>query len=344
MRRTFCYFPNLKWCLLPVPVFFLLIFSCKPKNDIPDVSHINMEVHIQRFEKDLFALNPSSIEQEIPTLASDYPDFFDLYSAKVIEIGKKTNPAFPEYLKLFITDYINYQVYEKVLEKYPYLEELEDKLTNGFKYYNYYFPEKPVPRMVSCISGFNYGIVTADSIIGICLDNYLGREEVFYTQLGIYNYRKRNMIPEKIPSDLFQIWGSTEFPYYDSINTLVNRMIYEGRNMYFVTKMLPMEPDTLIWGFTPQQLNFSQANEEQMWTYLIENKFLFSQKKFVINKFIQEGPFTKEFTTGSPGRAAIWIGYKIIQSYLKHNPEVSFPELMGYIDYQNILNNSAYNP
>ena len=121
-------------------------------------------------------------------------------------------------------------------------------------------------------------------------------------------------------------------------------MVYRGRLLYFTKAMIPEGPDTLNWGLTSKNLDFCISNEKSMWTSLIENKFLFSTDRFTIDKFILEGPFTKDFGRESPARAAVWIGYRIICAYMENNPDVTLPELMEEKDYMKILNLSAYNP
>ncbi len=139
-------------------------------------------------------------------------------------------------------------------------------------------------------------------------------------------------------------WGETEFPFNDSVNSLIANMIYRGRLLYFNSAMLPNQPDSLKWGFTQKNLEFFGSAEKSIWAYLVEKKLLFNTDRFTIDKFIHEGPFTKDFGRGSPARAAIWIGYRIIQSYMARNPGIALSELMKENDYLKILNQSAYNP
>ena len=114
--------------------------------------------------------------------------------------------------------------------------------------------------------------------------------------------------------------------------------------MYQVRQMFPGDPDTLLWGFTPAQLEWCKKNEHQMWTYLVENKKLFVTDAFTIGKFVNEGPFTKDFTRESPARAAVWIGYRIVSGYMKRHPEVTPEELMTRVRAREILEGSRYDP
>jgi uncharacterized protein YjaZ len=108
--------------------------------------------------------------------------------------------------------------------------------------------------------------------------------------------------------------------------------------------MLPDENDTLIWGYTPEKLEFCVNNENQMWTYLVENKLLFNNDKFKMVQFIDDGPFTHDFTNKSPDRAAVWIGYRIVEKYMSVHKKITLKDLMEETDYQKIFNESRYNP
>jgi hypothetical protein len=81
-----------------------------------------------------------------------------------------------------------------------------------------------------------------------------------------------------------------------------------------------------------------------MWRYLIEHDLLYSTDQLVIRKLTGEGPFTSYFSTESPGKAAIWTGFRIVESYMRRNPSVTLEQLMKDIDYQGILEKARYNP
>lgn len=320
------------------------IFSCKSGRDNIDLKSINVKVEIKRFDKALFSLNPDSIKESIPKLSNEYGAFFPLFGDGIISIGKVEEAEFPNYLESFVTDKMVAETYKKVQEVYPNLNSLNAELTDAFKRFHYYFPNRSIPKIYSFVSGFNQSTVLADGLLGIGLDRYLGSDYVNYLRLGIPKYSIKDMKPSKISSDCMRAWAIGEFPFNDSIDNLVNNIIYEGKLMYFTKKMLPDQPDSLIFGFSPAQTKWCERNEKQMWTYLIENKILFISDSFVINKYINDAPFTTGFSQESPGRAVVWLGYRIVSSYLNNNKEITFQKMMMLRNYQKIFNNSRYRP
>lgn len=331
-------------------IFLLIfIFICASpgcKNNLLDVniSGINLEVKIQRFEKDLFTMNPDSLEVSIPALYHKYDDFFDVFSYHVINIGMPSDTDYPEYLSMFVTDRMNRTVYNETIQLFPGLEELETTFSSAFKRYIYHFPEKKIPELVSYISGFNHSHFTVGNYIGIGLDKYLGTENEFYEKMELPGYQRLNMFGDKIPSDVLFALASAEISYNDSMDNLLGRIIHMGKLMYFVDALLPDQPDSLKIGFTIAQMNWCKNNEKQMWEYLIENKLLFSSDPMTVRKITEPAPFTSYFTSESPGRAGVWIGWQIVREYARRNKDLSVSEIIQETNYQSILKHSRYNP
>ena len=90
--------------------------------------------------------------------------------------------------------------------------------------------------------------------------------------------------------------------------------------------------DTVLWVLLASNVRF------------IENKMLFSTDSFFIGKMVNSAPFSSGFPQESPGRTAVWIGYRIIQSFIRSNPDITLPMLMKIDNYQQILNKSKYQP
>ncbi len=336
-----------------VGLLFLIILGiftgCKRNPLYVNVSGINVEVHIKRLEKDLFSSPADSVIGNIPGLQEKYGLFFKRFT-QVINIGTPGTPVFNEYLKIFLKDDLNKEVYRKVMAVYPDLHDLEEKMTGAFKHYKYYFPDKPVPEIYSFTSGFNASLIIDNGILGFGLDRYLGKDVIYYDQLNIPKYIQQKMTKEKIPSDGMAAWAATEFSFQPQhgdttvTDNVINRMIYKGKLLYFVKAMMPKENEDVIMGYTQKQLKWCRMNEGQMWAYLVEHKLLFKTDYLTINKLTRDAPFTSFFPRESPGRAANWIGWQIVKNYMSRHKEVSLKQLMTSFRYQEILDQSQYDP
>ena len=303
-------------------------------------------LRIDRFDRDLFSINPYSPQDTIAWLEKKYPSFFPIFTYKVINIGGTHNPDFSNRLLSFVTDFTMYRLHKHIEKLFPDLNKTESELSLAFGRFATVFPDQPVPHVISCISGFNQSIITSDSLLAFSLDKYMGSEDEFYKLVypPIPLYERKKMYPAKIPPDVLLSWLTTEFPYDDKKDNLMGQMVYNGQLIYMVQQLMPGINDTVLWGYSPKELAFCRNNEKMMWAFLVEHKLLFNNDKFTIDQFIQDGPFTKDFSQDSPGRAAVWLGYRVVRSYMDNNRDVSLGDLMKETDYLKILNLSNYNP
>lgn len=326
----------------------ILSQSCRKNHYRVNTSSIDVELKIRRLEKDLFTPEPGQIAAAVPELKRKYGGFLQLFSY-VINTGEIDDPEFGDYLTRFCTDRQNNEVYQYTMKVFPDAGWLEKDLEDAFSHYLHYFPGAVIPRVFTCITGFNNSIitVTGDSILGISLDRYLGADTKYYPMLGIYSYISARMTPEHILPDCMYGWALSKWEFdsarYESANVL-SHIIHYGKLRYFEKCMLPSTPDELLFGFTPEQLKFCRNNEDQMWQYLIEHDLLFTTDQFEIRKLTGEAPFTTYFTNESPGRAAAWIGFRIIESFMMKNRDISIAEMMEINDVQLILEKARYKP
>lgn len=328
-------------------VFFfclvLLVSSCNRNPLKINVSDVDVNLRIKHFDVDLLKLKSEEVKPAIPILKSKYNDFFDIFTYRMIGIGGADQENFPEMLYSFISDSLILKLKTNVAEKIDTVQ-FRKELTNAFKHYKYYFPEKEIPGIYTCISGFNQSVVVADHLVGVSLDKYLGAASPFYEQLGLPLYKRRNMHPGKLVPDILYGWAISEWPKADIANNLLSQMIQEGKMMYFLDAMLPDLDDTLKIGYTEKQMEFCIKNEASMWTFLAEHKELFTTDRMNIKRYIDDGPYTASFSEQSPGRTGVWLGWQIVRSYMKEHPDVKLPELLTNQDYQGILNQSGYQP
>jgi len=325
---------------------FAAFFSACNRNPLKvDISNIKKEVEVVRFDEGLFSLNGKDTLEAFAELSNAHPDFFDLYTYRIIKIGGIGDEHFGELMKAFITDTMIQDVKALTDKEFSNYKKLEKQLKKAFKYYSYHFPDKELPTIYTYVSGFNQSVVTAENIIGISLDKYLGRDCEYYQQLSTTpQYKVQNMHKDKILSDVAFAWGITEFEDASAATNLMGNMIQKGKLMYLVDAMLPSLPDSFKIGYTPQQLEWCQMNEPQMWTYLIEKEMLYTTKRMNIVRYINDSPSTSGFPFDSPGRTGVWIGWQIVRQYMKKHPEVTLAQLMDNNNFQKILNDSGYNP
>lgn len=332
MRRFF-------YCILILSV----VISCKTEKKI---EYKPVPVTINRFDNTLNEIDIYQIGESVEYLLNKYPVFFPLFVYNIIEIGYPDDPGLGDRLAAYQTNKTIYQLNKKVQAAFTDMSAVEGELADAFGRYMYYFPDGIIPEIYTHISGFNQSVVTSENLVSVSLDKYLGSGEEFYNMLypPIPEYLKYRMHSGRITPDIIYAFGNLEFPMEAENENLFSYMIHEGKLKYFQKHLMPDIHDTVLWGFTPEQISFCTNSEESMWVYLIEQKLLFETNEMTISKFVKEAPFTKDFTKDSPGQAVNRIGYHIVESYMDKHKEISLKQLMQNNNYQGILNESRYNP
>lgn len=332
-------------CLLPLVC--CLFISCENNPLDVDVSDIKIEeVKVHRFDQDFFSIGADTISKKLPELQKKYPGFTDLFIRNILcPLGINDSACIPDITR-FINDKDMRGAFDRCQSAFgePDMGAIETELTEVFRHHKYYFPEKNLPKIFAMMSGFNYSIATADSAFAIGLEMYLGKKSGFYDMMRIPNYKRATMQKEYIVPDFIRAWMINRFPNKSKSGTLLSEMIYQGKLLYLSDAMLPDADDSLKIGFTKKQLDWCVGHENNMWGYLIKNKFLYSNEAEVILKFTGEGPFTTGFVKESPARTGVWIGWRIVRKYMNENPKITLEQLMQENDAQKILSLSKYKP
>lgn len=291
-----------------------------------------LHISLNRYEQDLF--KAKTIE-DLLALQPTYPmlgDSADIKQNGMMVIGWTNDP----YIK---------KLYNQTQQAFPNTDSLNQQLDKALTLYRYYFPEAKTPNAITYISGLDFEapIKLFDTTIAIALDMYLGANSACYKIQEMPRYRALLCDKAYLLSDCMKELAYNHIAD-NSPNTLLEAMIFEGKRIYFAKAMLPQEADSLICGYKQADLDWLTAYEKNVWAYMIEHDFLFSNNRQVMAKFIGPAPFTTYFGNQSPARIGCWIGYRIVQNYMKNHPEVQLNELMNNTNARQLLNQSKYNP
>ena len=324
---------------------FSLFGSCYKNKFEVDVSKINLDLKIQRFEKDLFNVQPENIHQKHKALQQKYGTFYQRYIENISGIGMVNDPAIAYSIKTFLSDKYVKEVFTDTENNFgDDLSDLESGLTDAFKYCRFYFPKMVVPQLITFVSGFQYSVAVTDSTLGIGLDMYLGNDYKNYKLADLPLYKIALMKREYIVSDAMKSWLMTEFFSEKQKEDVLGKMVQYGKIIYLMEAILPYTSDTIKMGYSKEQLDWCEKNEFNIWANLVDKQLLFSTDQGTITKFFNDGPFTSGYPQDSPAKLGIWVGWQIVRSYMENNPDVTIAQLMKIENAQELLNKSKYKP
>ena len=215
------------------------------------------------------------------------------------------------------------------------------ELFQHLKYYDKTFEE---PRVITLTNFVKYRekLVVTDTVVVIAIDNYLGSNHDIYS--GIQKYLANNMKPSQIVVDMAKAYSEKQI-FQLQKKTLLDEMIYFGKQLYFKDVMIPFKSDAEKIGYSEEQLGFAEANENMIWTHFVENEMLYDTDSSLPGRFIADAPFSKfylELDNQTPGRLGQYIGWQIVRSYMRNN-DVSLKEMLQK-EAAEIFNKSNYKP
>ncbi|HVI46925.1 MAG TPA: hypothetical protein VM802_18745 [Chitinophaga sp.] len=338
-----------KYTLLTGCLIALLgISACHSGKKAPDVSHIPVNVTVERFDSALYTIDTNNIQPGLARLHATWPVFLPVYMSDVMNFGAYTDSSteVQKQLHLFLTTPDFRHLGNDVAKKYKDLTLLQQQLTQSFRYIKYYIPAFRTPKVVTFVSGIaNYGAITIDSILGIGLDMYMGGDYPPYARIPDYpEYMIQRFAPEYITTNCVQVLQQQMYPPSRTPANLLEQMVEAGKQQYFLDKVLPETADTIRFGYTKNQLQWCHDNEQMIWQFFVQNNLLYSNDWQQVSHFMGDAPSTQGMPEGSPGKIGYYVGYRIISKYMDNHPEVSLQQLMENRNLTEIFRESKYRP
>ncbi len=322
--------------------------SCRQDKKDIDLSNIKLEVHIERFDHDFDQLRTPPMQNKVAGLQRKYGAFYTDFVERIIEAGSVKDTAYFTNIRGILNSKPYQDLKHEVDSVYPNLNDQEEHLTDAFKRVKYYFPKQQLPKVYAYLSGFQVQNSVGNGYFGVGLDMFLGAKSKFYPALiNTYpQYLSRRFTPDNmVPRIVEGILREDIAPEGDE-KSLLQKMIYEGKVMCLMDRLLPHVPDSTKIGYTTRQMEWCQAFEGNIWGYFLNENLLYETDYPKMQKYFNEAPFTPglgERTESAP-KLAVWTGWQIVRQYLAKHPDTTPAQLLAMKDAQLILNDAAYHP
>lgn len=306
----------------------VLLLACNKDSKIEkDIANIDIDIKVERFDQIFSKSQP----QDLPKLKTTFPFLFSKRISDSVWIDS-------------MNDTLQQQLYTEVDKTFGNFDEVANDTKMLFQHLKYYDKTFKAPRVITLTNYVDYRnkTIVTDTIVLIALDNYLGENHEFY--LDIPKYLTQNMKPSQIVSDLATDYAS-KYIFQSQRKTLLDEMIFFGKELYFKDKMIPFKTDAEKIGYTQEQLDWAISNESYIWRYFIEKELLYSTDSSLPSRFVAPAPFTKfylELDSESPGRLGQYLGWQIVRSYMENNT-VEFMDMLQ-VDVNDIFMNAKFKP
>jgi hypothetical protein len=331
----------------------VLLAGCGSKKNIPDVKGIKVNLQVQRFDQDFFALDTLHLSAELDALSQKYPQFFGDYLTNIL--GLPPNDSSLPAIKAFLAYYR--PIYQQSQRLFADFSSWQRQIEEGFRFTKHYFPQYQLPgNLITFIGPVDayftgsigaYGDVLTQAGPAVGLQLHLGPADSTY-QVGLaqgatYAYQVRRFEPATIPVNVMKNLVDDLFPYTADGRPMVEQMIEKGKRLYILSQLLPQAPDTLKIGYSGEQLKLCNEHEGDIWNYFVKNDLLYSIDPQQVRELLEDGPKTQELGEGVPGFLGLYTGWRIVQRWMEKNDGVSLNDLMKK-NAKSLFEEAVYKP
>jgi hypothetical protein len=306
---------------------------------VPDTANIQISLEWESLEDSLPAI---TTKKQLVSMLSRYPVLRDEF------LGRRAYPDDSTFVNDRFQRFTNPHIDTLLSETHNVFgdaSELKEQFRNAFANMKFYYPGFEVPRIQTTISGLERDLFVSDSLIIVGLDYFMGPGRK-YELTDVYDYIKRRYHKDFIVPSVTLLYGiSGAINKYDPADrSMLAEMITYGKAYHFAKLMNPCVPDSVIIGYSKDEMEGSREYESLIWSRLVEDQVLFSTSNQDKQKYIAERPKTLEVGERCPGRIGQWIGWRIVEMYHRKNPDVALSTVMEMTDARKLFENSGYKP
>lgn len=326
-----------------------LIASCKSEGKKVGGKQLG-DLEVIRFEDELMGLDTTDIEGQFHEWEKKYPAFTEVFFQNVFPVEPGGN--FYNGLRAFSRDTTILSFYDLVQKEFGDFSEeteaLNEALDNALKW----FPGAKKPRIYTYISAFAMQrFIFADTDkdgIGIGLDMFLG-DRFDYTILEtgentFSRYLTRTYDKEHLVKKVMESWIEDQMGLQQG-DRAIDYMLYNGKKLYLLKQILPEVQDSVLMEYTGAQVEYLDKYQKELWAFYLEDQLFYTTDNYKIKRLVFPAPNSTalQMPPDTPGQTGNYLGLKIVESFMKRNPETSAGQLLS-MDAQNLLEQSKFKP
>lgn len=188
----------------------------------------------------------------------------------------------------------------------------------------------PKRQYAAVVWGKPNSMVLTDSVMLIALNYYLGSNSDVYA--GWPEYLKKNRNPENLPYDMAEALAGMAYPFEteaESSTELIQEMLYRGAIARVREKLVEDGKLAAALGWSEDELKWAEFKEAEIWQAIVNGDMLYSTDPMVKRKMLSPAPSSSQFGPEAPSALGVFIGYRIIDSYMKNHDGTKLPDILA---------------
>ncbi len=260
----------------------------------------------------------------------------------VLRLGPADAEGIEDSLRAYYQDSTLVELREEVAKRFEDLSPYEQQLNQAFARLSAVNPHFVVPMVYAQNSALNQSVVVGDSLIGISLDKYLGADYAPYKSC-FYENQRATMEPSHIVPDclMFYLNYQNQLLANGYKPTIGQWLVHQGKIGWVVAHLLGASPIDVA-AVQPATKRWYVKHEREVWQSLRQKALWNSADSVQLGRVMMSSDAHPYFQNPHSRGVGLWIGMRLIESYMHHHPKVSIDSLLRNNDYNQLLRESKY--
>lgn len=317
-----------------------LLSSCG--RDILKVNTEGVDIQIEYVQLDSTIWNTPVGQLPVmrSRIANQLGEISDYHFGYIMSIGRVADTAFVNAIEAYKADEAIKKMQMEVQLNFANLRSEEKQLTEAFRRVVAMNNNWGSPKQIIWHNSlFQSSVFCTETQMAIGLERYLGDNSPTVKSLPsepFYDWIKAKFQREYMVRDAVYNWFLTNVVATEE-GVLAERMINYGKALLLTEAALSDVEKNIIIRYKKEDYQWALDNEGAFWKYLVDSKGLFKSDDKAAANYFNDAPFTAGLPDKAPDRLGQFLGWRMVQQYVKKN-KVEWKDLLD-IPYNKILQN-----
>lgn len=201
----------------------MVLMGCQLQMRPSDEQHQQEGVVLDRYDRVESLYLTMADFAALHQMRTDYPMQTRTLIENVLQLGPVDDSDINNRLLLYFQDSTLQAIIDEVARQYENTDALQQQLTYAFRRLGRMLPDMKMPSFYTQIGSLDQSIIVSDTLVGISLDKYLGKDYPAYLRYGYTERQRRMMTSEYIVPDCLSFYLLSLYPLSASETLMASR-------------------------------------------------------------------------------------------------------------------------
>ena len=328
---------------LLLPVIFLALSACSRQWETAGAREAEA-LQVVRFDEVVEDFLQTGTFSSMLRLHTDCAAETRILVEDVLHLGPVGTDEMDQRLRNFYSDSTLLRLRTDVGRKFKDFSPHERRLKQAFAALLRQCPGEPLPKIFTLNSALRQSIVVQGRLVGISLDKYMGADYPLYADY-FYPCQRVGLDASRLPQDCLVYYLLARYVPDAGSGSLAfgDEMLQRAKVYWTVARVLHLgigEAATAC----KQSREWYAEHEGEVWKLLSRPENLARRDSAFLTPLLDYTSPRGYFADPASRGVGLWLGMRIIDSYMRRHPETTLPELLKITDSGHLLREAGYHP